>query len=172
MYQLKLTKLAYFQLGWYTFPMISHIQSTLRNGNKLTISSISLPSTLLRSDCNFSVWRKMSREKAAIFSQACCCTSLLTFRVSGSPDIFQVWSFSEEGKVTFLHWERSDWGRYGGYGEDSCGLTTVWESKHRCRMNEVTASSVEDPALIISALIALLYDLEYSSVKTTCNIKE
>ena len=48
---------------------------------------------------------------------------------------------------------------------------TVRESGDRCRVNAVLPSSFEELALIISVLIALLYDFEYASVRTIRNIK-
>lgn len=52
-------------------------------------------------------------------------------------------------------------------------LTMVleWESRNRCRVNAALPSSVEELALIISALIALLYDFEYASVRTIHKIE-
>lgn len=53
-------------------------------------------------------------------------------------------------------------------------LTMVleWESRNRCRVNAALPSSVEEElALIISALIALLYDFEYASVRTIHKIE-
>ena len=142
----------------------------LRN-RKLTFSSIWF--SLLRSDCSISVWRKISRESAVTFSSssvlACFRASLLNRRVSGS-FILQVRSFrDEERKVTFLSWEETgDW----RYKEVADVLTIVFvrESMDRCRVNAVLPSSFEElAAMIISVLMALLYDFEYASVRTTQN---
>ena len=150
----------------------------LRN-RKLTFSGIWF--SLLRSDCSISVWRKTFRESAVIFSPPslliCFLVSLLS-RVSGSL-ILQVRSLfrNEERKVTLRSWEETgDWGKYE---ENSEVLTIVLEreseqeSRDRCRVNAVLPSSVEElsVALIISALIALLYDFEYASVRTIRKIK-
>lgn len=143
-----------------------------QRSNKLTISSVSLSSTLLRSDCSLSVCRKISKESAVIFSPQ---SLLVCFRAPtwmiGSL-ILQVRSFrDEERKVTLLSWEETgDWGKYG---ENSGVLTIVLlrELKDRCRVNGVLPSSVEELALIISALIALLYDFEYASDRTMCKIE-
>ena len=84
---------------------------------------------------------------------------------------------NEERKVTLRSWEETgDWGKYE---ENSEVLTIVLEreseqeSRDRCRVNAVLPSSVEElsVALIISALIALLYDFEYASVRTIRKIK-
>ena len=48
---------------------------------------------------------------------------------------------------------------------------SVWESRDRCRVDPVLPSSDEALALIISALIAVLYVFEYASVRTIRNIK-
>jgi hypothetical protein len=51
-------------------------------------------------------------------------------------------------------------------------LTKVREStRDRFGVNPVLPSSVDELALIISALIALLYVFEYASVRTIRNIK-
>ena len=191
-------KLAYFRLGRYTHPIWWTIISkkntyqTKVSQTKLTTSRISLSSTLSSSDCNFSEWRKISRESAVISSRLGFCRLHLTFRLSDTPDILHAWSSREEGRVLFLNWGIDDWGNWGigdwgnwekgdgrywevgdwgRYGENSCALTTVRESKNRCRINAMLASSVEDPTVIISDLIALLYVFEYASVRTGQNIK-
>lgn len=50
-------------------------------------------------------------------------------------------------------------------------LTIMLKSRDRCRANAVLPSSVEELAMIVSILMALLYDFEYASVRITRKIK-
>lgn len=159
--------------------MSNRIQRTKR----LTISRISLSFALLSSDFSFSAWRMISRESAVRFSLVRSCdSSHLTFWVTGTLGILIIWSFREEGKVALLMWERgTEWnwegdgwigeeGDWGKYKENSVAVPIVRDSRDRCRVNAMLAFSVKDLALIISVLIAFLYEVEYASVRTIWNI--